>query len=291
MQDDGQAVEFRYDPARLARADVVRLADQLTDWWQRLPELSDRPLADAPAVSVAEQAALAEFNATDDATTLGHDFVELFERSAEQHSERVAVVCGEDELTYAQLNAEANRLAAALLSRGVGRDDLVGIALDRSADLVVALLAVLKTGAAYVPIDPGFPAERVRLMIEDADPKLVLTAGDPSAALAAAESIRLSFDDVRANGDDVRASTDEQPANPAVEVGPDRRAYVIYTSGSTGSPKGVEVRTRRAASTSCSRCGSSRACAPSDALLAVTTLSFDIAVLELFLPLIAARGW
>ena len=300
-QEDGETVEFRYDPARLARADVVGLAAQLADWWERLPGLGERPLADTSAVPADELTALAEFNATEDTTTLGHDFVELFERSVGQHSARVAVVCGADELTYAQLNAEANRLAAALLSRGVNPDDLVGIALDRSTDLVVALLAVLKTGAAYVPIDPGFPAERVRLMIEDANPKLVLTSGVPTAALAAAESIRLSLDDVRAStggqpaNPGLEASPGDQPANPIVEIGPDRLAYVIYTSGSTGRPKGVEV----SHGALCNFLLSMRqrpGCAAEDRLLAITTISFDIAALELLLPLlcgartIIARG-
>ncbi|MFD0269308.1 amino acid adenylation domain-containing protein, partial [Streptomyces sp. NPDC127106] len=142
----------------------------------------------------------------------------LFEARVRECPDAVAVVAGETSLTYGELNARANRLAHALIERGVGVEDLVALALPRSAELVVAVLAVLKSGAAYLPLDPGYPAARRAYMVEDARPVLVLD--DPAAV----------------DPGDHYPDTD-----PSVGVTSAHPAYVIYTSGSTGRPKGVVV--------------------------------------------------
>ena len=280
LLEDAETVEFRFDARRLAREDVVRLAGQLADWCERLPGLANEPLASADLLSEPERTALIEaFNDTDDAAALGHRVHELFEQAADRHSGEVAAICGETQLTYAQLNADANRLAHALIERGIGRGDLVGVALDRSLDLVVALLAVLKTGAAYVPIDPAFPAERIRQMVENAEPKAILTPPSTPASLASWAELCVPIDAARARPD---AATD----NPGVQVQADDLAYVIYTSGSTGRPKGVEI-SHDALGNFLWSMRRRPGCAETDRLLAVTTVSFDIAALELFLPLVS----
>ncbi|MGK4578986.1 non-ribosomal peptide synthase/polyketide synthase [Kitasatospora sp. HPMI-4] len=141
---------------------------------------------------------------------------ELFEAQAEAHPDAVAVVSEDTALTYRELNARANRLAHALLRRGAGAGRLVALALPRSAELVVAVLAVLKTGAAYLPLDPDYPRERIEFMLDDARPVLVI-------------------DDL----DTVRATDGLPEGNPGIRLSPRQPAYVIYTSGSTGRPKGV----------------------------------------------------
>ena len=279
IEEDGETVAFRYDAGRVSRRDVERLAEQLSDWCARLPSIDSLPLARADVLSTREHEALIEeFNATGDDTTLGHCLHELYERAARMHADNVALVCAESTLTYQELNSRANQLAHALMDQGVGRGDLVGVALDRSIDVVAALLAVMKTGAAYVPIDPGFPAERIRQMIEDADPTLVLVPAATPKNLSAWASRCLSVDEVLAHAD-------SRVHNPGVEVGADDLAYVIYTSGSTGQPKGVEV-SHGAVGNFLLSMRQQPGCGEADRLLAVTTVSFDIAVLELFLPLL-----
>ncbi|MCX4791424.1 amino acid adenylation domain-containing protein [Streptomyces sp. NBC_01221] len=277
--EEGALVTFHHDAARLPAEDVARLADQFTAWCGRLPAAMERPAADADLLTADELAYLVgEFNDTalDTADLPEQGLHRLFEEAARGHSEDTALVCADTSLTYAELNASANRLAHALTDRGVGRGDLVGVALNRSADLVVALLAVMKTGAAYVPVDPKFPAERVHQMIEDSDPVLVITPGDVPAVLAEWDTRCVS---VHLGAE---LSADE---NLAVEVGAEDLAYVLYTSGSTGRPKGVEI-THGAVGNFLTAMRRRPGCTPADRLLAITTVSFDISVLELFLPLL-----
>ncbi|MFE9661487.1 amino acid adenylation domain-containing protein [Streptomyces sp. NPDC005955] len=277
--EEGAHVTFHHDAARLPGEDIARLADQFTAWCGRLPAAMEWPAADADLLTADERAHLVEeFNDTDlDTANLPEQGLHrLFEEAARGHAEDTALVCADTSLTYAELNARANRLAHALTDRGVGRDDLVGVALNRSSDLVVALLAVLKTGAAYVPVDPKFPAERVHQMIEDADPVLVITPDEVPAVLAAWDTRCVSVH----LGAELSADDDLD-----VERGAGDLAYVLYTSGSTGRPKGVEI-THGAVGNFLTAMRRRPGCTPADRLLAVTTVSFDISVLELFLPLL-----
>ncbi len=159
---------------------------------------------------------------------------ELFEARVAAVPGAVAVVWDGATLSYGELNERANRLAHELLGRGVGPEDVVALALPRSADLVVAVLAVLKAGAAYLPLDPAYPAGRVAYMVADAGPALVLTTTEHRASVeTAARTPVLLLDTL-----DV---TDQSADNPVTALAPDHPAYVIYTSGSTGRPKGVVV--------------------------------------------------
>ncbi|MER0443996.1 amino acid adenylation domain-containing protein [Streptomyces sp. Edi4] len=275
----GALVTFHHDAARLTARDVARLGEQFAAWCGRLPAVAEQPAAAAGLLTEDERALLIEeFNDTDSATgPFTPGLHRLFERTARGHALDTALICGDESLTYAELNTRANRLAHALAGRGMGGGDLVGVALDRSIDLVVALLAVVKTGAAYVPVDPRFPAERVRQMIEDADPKLIVTPAAAPAALAAWETRCVSVG--------LGAGEPDTEGDLAVEAGADDLAYVIYTSGSTGRPKGVEI-THGALGNFLTAMRERPGCGAGDRLLAVTTVSFDISVLELFLPLL-----
>ncbi|WP_310725566.1 non-ribosomal peptide synthetase [Streptomyces sp. N2A] len=167
---------------------------------------------------------------------------ELFEAQVRRTPDAVAVVAGDVELSYAELNARANRLARVLVGRGAGPERLVAVALPRSVDLVVTLLAVVKTGAAYLPIDPGYPAGRIELMLRDAEPVCVVAPGGLALHLPCGEGSVVVLDDettvaalAAQSGDDVAGA---ERSAPSVSSHP---AYVIYTSGSTGVPKGVVV--------------------------------------------------
>ncbi|MEU9332326.1 amino acid adenylation domain-containing protein [Streptomyces sp. NPDC048290] len=269
-------VTFHPDPARLAAPDVARLADQFAAWCGRLRTAAERLPAAVDLLTAPERAALVGQHHTDPAGVPVPGLHRLFEATVREHADATAVICGDTGTPYAELNARANRLAHALVGRGVGRGDLVGVALGRSTELVVALLAVLKTGAAYVPVDPGFPAERVHHMIEDADPVLVITSAEVPPVLAVWESRCVSVhlgDGTDADGD------------LAVDTDPGDLAYVLYTSGSTGRPKGVEI-THGAVGAFLTAMRGRPGCTAADRLLAITTVSFDISVLELFLPLV-----
>ncbi|WP_405702337.1 non-ribosomal peptide synthase/polyketide synthase [Streptomyces sp. NBC_01383] len=161
---------------------------------------------------------------------------ELFREHVRATPDLVALVCGDVSLTYAELDARANRLAHALIARGAGPERLVAVSLPRSAELVVAILAVLKTGAAYVPVDPEYPAARIAYLLDDAGPALVVTDARSGARLPDAGTVdRLVLDEPGTAA--LVAGCPVSDPMPAVD--PSHAAYVIYTSGSTGRPKGV----------------------------------------------------
>ncbi|HEV2146075.1 MAG TPA: amino acid adenylation domain-containing protein [Longimicrobiaceae bacterium] len=205
----------------------------------------------------------------------------LFEEQAARTPDRVAVRCGERTLTYAALDGEAGRFAHHLRGRGVLPGERVGVCVERSAEMMVALLGVLKAGAAYVPLDPSYPPERLSLVLEDAGIGVLVTQESLRTRLPGHAAGVVSLD---ADAEEIARS----PATPVSGAAADPRgpAYVIYTSGSTGRPKGVVVPHRAVVNFVCSireRPGVSAG----DVLAAVTTLSFDISVLELFVPLTA----
>ncbi|WP_221358273.1 non-ribosomal peptide synthetase [Streptomyces beigongshangae] len=171
----------------------------------------------------------------------GRTLTELFEEQAASVPGRTAVTCGAEQLTYAELNAAANRLARLLTERGAGPGRVVALALERGARLLPALLAVLKTGAAYLPLDPGHPAERLRLVAEDAAP-VVLVTERAHAHLAGDTVPAVLLDDPGVTADLARRSAaDLADTDRHGPTGPSDTAYIIHTSGSTGRPKGVPV--------------------------------------------------
>ena len=211
---------------------------------------------------------------------------ELFEAQAARTPDAPAVIFEGTQVSYAELNARANRLARYLVSLGAGPERLVAVAVPRSAEMIVAVLAVLKAGAAYVPVDPAYPADRIGFMLADARPVAVLTTvaagrdlpgGTPRVALDDPATITAVS---RLAGDDLAGA--ERPAR----LGPSSPAYVIYTSGSTGRPKGVVIEHRSVTGLLCW----ARAEFPAAELarvLASTSLSFDVSVFEIFAPLVS----
>ncbi|MEV0087321.1 amino acid adenylation domain-containing protein [Saccharopolyspora sp. NPDC050642] len=209
---------------------------------------------------------------------------ELLDDQVARSPDEVALVCGGKSLTYAELHARANQLARHLVELGVGPERVVGLLLPRTADMVIAMLAVLKAGGAYLPVDPTYPAHRVEFMLADANPVLLLATTDTAGRVAQPPVDIVVLDDRN-----VRRALAEQPSS---ELGDDDRrsslrgshpAYIIYTSGSTGVPKGVVV-----SQTSAVNLVSWAVRALGERLgrvLASTSLSFDVSVFELFAPL------
>ncbi|CCH32066.1 putative non-ribosomal peptide synthase [Saccharothrix espanaensis DSM 44229] len=236
---------------------VVRMADQLTRLLEQAVAAPDRPVGELSLVD-GEQARrqLVEWNRTDVEREPDLTVDELVRRQAARTPDAVAVSSGDHRLTYRELVTAAERVAGALQEQGAGPDDVVAVCLPRSCDLVVALLGVLMSGAAYLPLDPDHPRRRRADMAEDAGARIVLT--------------------------ELPAATGAYRRPPADG---ERLAYVIYTSGSTGRPKGVEVPHRGVANLLLAM-ADEIGLGPGDVLPAVTSVSFDIAGLELFGPLV-----
>ena len=216
----------------------------------------------------------------DTAAEIPHATIQqLFEDQAARSPHATAVECGGKSLSYQSLNRKANALANRLRGEGAATGTLVAICVERSVEMMVGLLAILKTGAAYLPLDPGFPPQRLAMILQDAQPALLLTQASLVESLPTSD-VKI----VLCDGTEAGALTG--PKVPPTHLSGDDLAYVIYTSGSTGKPKGVEI-PQRAAVNLLSSMRREPGCGANDALLAVTTLSFDIAALELFTPLLS----
>ncbi|MFD0737894.1 amino acid adenylation domain-containing protein [Lysobacter koreensis] len=234
------------------------------------------PLLDAPAR--AELVALQPAPTAYDRQMRAHEF---FEVQADRTPARVAVRAGATTLSYAELEARSNRIAQLLRARGVRRGSLVGLALDRDADMLAAVLAVLKAGAGYVPLDPAFPDERLAYMVEDAGLAALLTQREHAARFDLQGRPVLVLD---ALGAELDAAASDRLGRDEAAALPDSIAYVIYTSGSTGRPKGVQV-PHRCTANFIPAMQQAPGMSADDVLVSVTTLSFDIAFMELMLPL------
>lgn len=269
-------IEYNTD---LFDADTIdRLWGHLTAYLHRAIAAPEQRAATVSLLTSRErQQVLVEWNATESAYPRETPLAALVEAQVERTPDAIAVVYGEQRLTYRELNERANQLAHELCKHRAGPDQIVGLFVERSIDMVVALLAIVKTGSAYLPLDPLLPVERLRYMLEDSGVRVVVTEQSLRGGLPAFGGVAIVLEDIGWQGN--------RCDNLAVAVEPEHLAYLIYTSGSTGTPKGVQV--PRGALTNflwsmrewlqLSEC---------DRLLAVTTISFDIAGLEVWLPLL-----
>lgn len=204
---------------------------------------------------------------------------QLFEAQAKRTPDAVAVVCGELRMSYHELDVASNRMARALQMQGVQSGGRVAVVLDRSPDLMVTLLAIFKSGAAYIPLDPGYPTERLQYIFENARP----TAAVTSSALSG----RLSYNNVPVLliDTDQPLLTEKSGTPLPPSASPDEAAYIVYTSGSTGHPKGVVIR-HRALVNLLYAMRRKPGLSADDTVMSVTTISFDMVIPDLFLPLI-----
>ncbi|MFM0736457.1 amino acid adenylation domain-containing protein [Paraburkholderia xenovorans] len=281
--ESGLRVRFGFDTARFERVAVERLAVHLREVTAQLMDPSIVTLGDITLLDAAQRAIFERDSVGPVSAPVSEPVHRLIARRAQAMPMAIAVACGDVQLDYAALEQRSDRLARRLQSLGIGTEDRVAIALRRSADMPVAMLAVWKVGAAYVPLDPEYPLDRIAYVLEDAGVRAAIADDAGRARLPSSPEVPIVAPDEAEAGDYTGAGhAVTAPPRPFALT---QAAYVIYTSGSTGRPKGVVV-THDALANFMQAMQRSPGLDSSDSLLAVTSLSFDIAVLELVLPLI-----
>ncbi|MHC8318539.1 amino acid adenylation domain-containing protein [Pseudomonas sp. LB3P31] len=257
---------------------IERMAQHWTRLLQGMVSDSGQRISELPMLENAEyQRIVHDWNSADESFVAEHCIHPLISQRAAEHPQALAVTFNTTQLTYAELDVQANRLAHKLIELGVGPEVRVGVAMQRSEKLLVALLGVLKAGGAYVPLDPDYPAERVAYMLQDSQARVLLTEQSVAATLAVkADAQVLLMDDM---------TWSAYPASaPITRVTPDNLAYVIYTSGSTGKPKGVAIAHRNVVAL-IDWSKSLYSCEDIQGVLASTSVCFDLSVWELFVTL------
>jgi amino acid adenylation domain-containing protein len=258
---------------------IDRMHAHLVRLLEAAVQTPDRPVDELPMLGAGERELILRMSSGPAAELPLSTLHELIEAQAARSPDAIAVVFEQQHLTYVELDARANQLARHLRRCGVGRDSLVAVSLDRSPELVVALLAILKAGGAYVPLDPELPAQRLDFMLEDTQAAVLITHSRLLDRLPAFGG-RLVCVDRDA------AEFEREPTNAlGVGAAPDDIAYCIYTSGSTGKPKGV-LNTHRGIVNRLLAMQETYRLAPSDRLLQKTQMSFDVSVREFFWPLL-----
>ncbi|MFM6333039.1 MAG: MupA/Atu3671 family FMN-dependent luciferase-like monooxygenase, partial [Dolichospermum sp.] len=276
--EDGSGSELVHK-GELSDADSRQIVQQLEVFISACLEHPDQSLDKLPILSLSQQQQILEtWNQTAQPFPADKCIHDLVLEQVERTPDAIAVVFQEQQLTYRELNTQANQLAHYLILQGVGPDVLVGLLMERSLEMIIGLLAIHKAGGAYLPLDPDFPQERLAFMVEDSQAPIILT----NLAATTGGSRIIPIDTIRAE------ISQQATTNPHTEVKPENLSYVIYTSGSTGKPKGVMVEHRNVVNFFTGMDGVINH-EPPGVWLAVTSLSFDISVLELFWTL--ARGF
>ncbi|NWE03700.1 amino acid adenylation domain-containing protein [Pseudomonas sp. IPO3749] len=275
---DTLSVQFGFARAHFEASTVQSYGRHLVNLLQAMLDGDQQRLGDLAMLEVAErQQVVVDWNATARDYPLQHCVHQLIEQQAARTPHAPALVFAEQRLSYAELNRRANRLAHRLIEAGVGPDVLVGLAVERSIEMVVGLLAVLKAGGAYVPLDPEYPRDRLAYMLDDSGVKLLLT----QAHLLEQLPIPQGLDSLVLGEATFESYSD---ANPEVVVHGENLAYVIYTSGSTGQPKGAGNR-HSALANRLHWMQEAYGLDVSDTVLQKTPFSFDVSVWEFFWPL------
>ncbi|MFL9453902.1 amino acid adenylation domain-containing protein [Tolypothrix bouteillei VB521301_2] len=259
---------------------IARMAEHYLTLLEAVVANPHQKISELPLLSDREQRQiLVEWNDTQANYPKQLCLHQLFEQQVEKTPDAVAVVFENEQLTYTQLNAKANQLAHHLLQLGVGPEVLVAICVERSIEMLVGLLAILKAGGAYVPLDPIYPPERLAYILENSGAKVLLSQQTVANLLPEIHGHIVYLDK--------DLPIHQSSSNPNTHVCADNLAYAIYTSGSTGRPKGVQI-PHRAVVNFLNSMSAQPGIVSEDVLVAVTTITFDIAALELFLPL--SRG-
>jgi amino acid adenylation domain-containing protein len=277
---EGLIGRFEYNSDLFDAATIERMVGH---WQVLLAGIVAHPtlrLTELPILAAAERTQLLlTWNETQTTDAGDRWLPQLIEEQVVQTPEAIAVLSQDSQLTYHALNTRANQLASYLRELGVGTGSLVGLCMPRALEMVVSLLAILKAGAAYMPLDPTYPAERLAFMLEDSHAEVLLTRQYLATHLPAGVTRIVCLDA------DAALLAEQQTGNLSVAGTTEQLAYVIYTSGSTGQPKGVQI-SHGALLNLLTSMRQRPGLTAEDILLAVTTLSFDIAGLEIFLPLL-----
>ncbi|MEG4496904.1 amino acid adenylation domain-containing protein [Microcoleus sp. F10-C6] len=280
-------LEIAYDTRRFDAAAIARMLGHFQTLLEGMAANQNQRLALISLLTAAElHQQLVEWNNTHKDYPKDKCIHQLFEEQVEKSPDATAVIFEDTHLSYKELNRRSNQLAHRLRKLGVGPDVLVGICVERSLSMLVAVLGVLKAGGAYVPLDPAYPQERLAFMLEDAQVKVLLTQKQLAEFTNLTEILPLAIVYLDADWETIACEND---FNSISETNSSHLAYTIYTSGSTGKPKGVQIR-HRAVVNFLTSMRHSLEVTERDILLSVTTLSFDIAALELFLPIITGAS-
>jgi amino acid adenylation domain-containing protein len=271
---------FQYNTDLFDPATISRMASHFQILSEAVAADADKPISDLPLLSEAERKQiLLEWNDTGEAYPTELCLQELFEQQVKRTPDRVALVFEEQQLSYAELNRRANQLAHSLRQWGVGAETKVGVMMERSAEMVIALLGILKAGGAYVPLDPAYPRERLSFMLADADVAVLLTQQRLRAALPESQAKVICLDT-----DWSETIEGHRSENPFTQTAAHHPAYVIYTSGSTGQPKGV-INTHYGICNRLLWMQQTYRLTETDCVLQKTPFSFDVSVWEFFWPL------
>lgn len=274
--DGGYAAALEFDTSLFDRSTVQRWAGHFTCLLNEITHSMETPLFRLSLMDEAQRRQiLKEWNATDMPLDATDDAVAQFEWQVRAQPDAIAVVSGEDQLSYAELDARATRLALRLVKLGVGPEVMVGISLPRTTDVVVAMLAVLKAGGAYLPLDPEIPSERLAYMVDNADADVLITNRALADNLSQLEVPTLYLDVRQDEGSHAPLDVPGKATPAFAHRDPDQLAYVIYTSGSTGKPKGVQVSVR-ALNNVLRYFGEEPGVAVSDTFLSTAGISFDM---------------
>ncbi len=278
--EEAPVLEWSYNTQLFKSESIILMMEGFTFLLQQIVKQPDVLIKNIPQVNaekVKEQ--LRAWNNTKYAYPAHAPLHQIISEQAQATPTKIAITFGDKKISYQQLNQKANQLAGILMANGVQIGDNVGFSIERSIEMVIALLAIMKTGAVYIPLDPQFPLNRINYMLDDSKAVVLLVSEKYKGRYESAAK-ELILEEAWKSLDDY------QSADPAVEVSGDDLIYVLYTSGSTGNPKGVQIMHHNLVNFLVSMQQSPEITA-ADKLLAVTTISFDIAGLELFLPLIS----
>ncbi|MDI1278800.1 condensation domain-containing protein, partial [Methylobacter sp.] len=274
---------WNYNPDLFDEATIVRMMSHYRMLLEGMVAEQAACLGELPLLDERErQQILYAANATAQSYPAAHSFLDLFEAQAQATPDRIALSFTDQSLSYRQLYRRVRQLASSLQALGVGLEVLVALCVERSVDMVVGLLGIMRAGGAYIPLDPGYPPERLACVLDDARPLLLLTQERLEASLPANGARVICLDRDR---EMLAGLAQQNPHSPVPPAG-SNAAYVIFTSGSTGRPKGVQIQHRALLNFLVSM-QREPGLSEQDALLAVTTISFDIAALEIYLPLIS----
>ena len=277
--DTGLAGTLGYNRDLFDATTVERLAGQLRTLLDAAVAEPDRPLTDLPLLSAPERHQLLREWSTDDRVPPGPELLHaLFTAEAARHPEAKAVWCAGEWQTYGELTAASDRVAAHLSALGVGPESVVGVCLGRSLHLLTGVIGVLKAGAAFLPLDPALPAERLAYLVADAGAAALLVEAATAGLVSLAGVPQLRVESA------VESAAEGAPAGLPFDLSPDHPAYVIYTSGSTGKPKGVVISHRAIAARMRFACLDD--VPPGERMIQKATVSFDVSVFELFAPLL-----
>ncbi len=280
-ENDGLTMIWEHNTDLFETSTIARMIEHFKSLLASLVANPDTHISDLAMVPEAEsRKLLEEWNATKSNGSSAMCLHQLIESQATKTPNATAIVFESQSMTYGELNRRGNQLANFLMGRGVGPNVLVGICVERSAEMIVGLLGILKAGGAYVPIDPSFPAVRQAFMLEDANISILVTEKSLEQQLPVDGKTIVRLD---ADRDAIKSEAEELTEIPKMTS--ENLAYVIYTSGSTGRPKGVQI-PHRAVVNFLQSMQQRPGIESGDRLFAVTTLSFDIAGLEIYLPLI-----